>query len=54
VPELLEKIDRITKIYKETVDDTPQVLFDLLEEQRTRLVDAQDELGDYIMASTFV
>ncbi|TET09701.1 MAG: phosphoenolpyruvate carboxykinase (GTP) [Candidatus Thorarchaeota archaeon] len=54
VPELLEKIDRITNIYMETVDDTPQVLFDLLEEQRARLVDAQGEHGDCIMASTFV
>ena len=53
VPELLEKIDRIAKIYKETVDDTPQVLFHLLEEQRTRLVDAQGEHGDCILPSSF-
>jgi phosphoenolpyruvate carboxykinase (GTP) len=54
VPELLDKIDRITKVYKDTVDDTPQVLFELLEEQRIRLVDAQGEHGNWIRASTFV
>ena len=54
VPELLEKIDRIAKTYRETVDDTPQVLFDLLEEQRTRLIETQSEHGDCILPSTFV
>ncbi len=54
VPELLDKIDRITTVYKDTVDDTPQVLFDLLDEQRIRLVDAQREHDDCIMASIFL
>ena len=44
VPELLEKIDRISKTYRKTVDDTPQALFDLLEEQRTRLIETQRDI----------
>ena len=54
VPELLDKIDRITKIYQETVDDTPQILFDVLEEQKKRLLSAQDQFGDCIKPSTLV
>ncbi len=53
VPELLEKIDRITKVYKDTVDDTPQALFDVLEEQKSKLKQAQSEHGDCILPSTF-
>ncbi|MFW9981541.1 MAG: phosphoenolpyruvate carboxykinase (GTP), partial [Candidatus Thorarchaeota archaeon] len=53
VPELLDKIDRISTIYKETVDDTPHVLFDLLEQQRVRLLDARREYGEYISPLTF-
>ncbi|MFW9794602.1 MAG: phosphoenolpyruvate carboxykinase (GTP) [Candidatus Thorarchaeota archaeon] len=53
VPELLDKIDRISTIYKETVDDTPLVLFDLLEEQRVRLLAARREYGEYISPLTF-
>jgi phosphoenolpyruvate carboxykinase (GTP) len=54
VPRLLEKIGRIEKVYRETVPDTPQVVFDILDEQRTRLIDSQKEHGDYILPSTFV
>jgi len=53
VPELLEKIDRIEKLYKETVPDTPQALFDILEDQRSRLLEAQKALGDCIFPSAF-
>ncbi|MHA2026854.1 MAG: phosphoenolpyruvate carboxykinase (GTP) [Candidatus Thorarchaeota archaeon] len=54
VPELLAKIDRIAKVYRDTVDDTPQVLFDLLEEQRNRLLEAQSKLGECIKPSSFL
>jgi phosphoenolpyruvate carboxykinase (GTP) len=54
VPELLDKIDRITKIYHETVADTPQILFDTLEEQRKKLLEAQSNHGDCIKPSSFV
>ena len=54
VPELLEKINRIKKTYKDTVTDTPKVLFDVLEEQRLRLLDAQTKLGDCISPLKFM
>lgn len=53
IPELLEKIARIEKIYRETVPDTPQELFDVLEEQRSRLLESQNALGDCLLPSVF-
>lgn len=53
VPELLEKIDRIEKTYRETVSDTPQILFKILGEQRSRLINSQNELGDCIPPVSF-
>lgn len=48
VKENLAKIDRIEEIYRTQVLDTPQILFDVLEEQRERLLRAQEKYGDYI------
>ncbi|MGQ9816731.1 MAG: phosphoenolpyruvate carboxykinase (GTP) [bacterium] len=48
IPEHLAKIDRIVNIYKTKVIDPPQILFDVLEEQRKRLLDYQKRYGDYI------
>lgn len=48
VPESLAKIDRIKEIYETKVSDAPKVLFDVLEEQRKRLLEAQKKHGDYI------
>ncbi|UCG30554.1 MAG: phosphoenolpyruvate carboxykinase (GTP) [candidate division WOR-3 bacterium] len=48
VPESLAKIDRIKEIYETKVNDTPKILFEVLEEQRKRLLDAQKKHGDYI------
>jgi phosphoenolpyruvate carboxykinase (GTP) len=48
VPESLAKIDRIKEVYETKVKDTPKLLFDVLEEQRKRLLNAQKEHGDYI------
>lgn len=48
IPELLAKLDRMEKIYKNDVADTPAVLFKVLEEQRERLIKAENEKGDYI------
>jgi len=48
VPENLAKIDRVEKIYKEKVSDTPQIVFDTFDEHRKRLKDAQKKYGDYI------
>lgn len=46
IPEGLSKIDRIEKIYKEKVADTPEELFDVLSLQRERLLAAKKEFGD--------
>ena len=48
VPENLAKLDRVEKIYKEKVSDTPQILFDTFAEVRKRLIATGDKLGDYI------
>jgi phosphoenolpyruvate carboxykinase (GTP) len=53
IPELLEKIDRIEMVYRDTVPDTPQLLFDILDEQRNRLIEHQNELGDYILPEKY-
>ncbi|MBN2515203.1 MAG: phosphoenolpyruvate carboxykinase (GTP) [Deltaproteobacteria bacterium] len=47
VPENLAKIDRIERIYLET-SGTPDILFEVLEAQRQRLLEARDKYGDMI------
>jgi len=49
VKENIAKIDRIEEIYKTQVMDAPKVVFDVLEEQRKRLLDAQEKYGEYIL-----
>ncbi|MEA3328615.1 MAG: phosphoenolpyruvate carboxykinase (GTP) [Candidatus Omnitrophota bacterium] len=53
VPENLVKIDRIIKIYKTKVPDTPDILFKILKEQKKRLEDIKLKKGDYITPNTF-
>ena len=48
IPENLAKLDRVEKIYKEKVADTPQLVFETFAEIRSRLKDARKNLGDYI------
>ena len=48
IPENFAKLDRVEKIYKEKVSDTPQILFDTFAEVRKRLKAAQAKYGDYI------
>jgi phosphoenolpyruvate carboxykinase (GTP) len=48
VPENLQKIDRIRKIYETKVKNPPRILFDALEAQRRRLEEARTKYGDYI------
>jgi len=48
IPENLAKLDRVEKIYREKVSDTPQILFDTFSEVRNRLKAAADKHGDYI------
>jgi phosphoenolpyruvate carboxykinase (GTP) len=48
IPENFAKLDRVEKIYKEKVSDTPQILFDTFAEARKRLKEAQGRHGDCI------
>ena len=48
VPELLAKLDRMEKLYKESVADTPPVFFEALEKQRKRLEKIKKDKGDYL------
>jgi phosphoenolpyruvate carboxykinase (GTP) len=46
--ENLAKLDRVEKIYREKVADTPQILYDTFADVRKRLKDAQTKHGLYI------
>jgi len=48
VPQLLAKLDRMEKTYKEGIPDTPPVFYEILEKQRKRLLKAKQDKGDYI------
>ncbi len=47
IPEHLQKIERIEKIYRE-ISDTPEIVFKVLEEQKERLLKTKEEKGDYV------
>ena len=47
VPHLLEKIDRIEKVYR-AEPSIPQIVFDVFETQRKRLIEARKKHGDNI------
>jgi phosphoenolpyruvate carboxykinase (GTP) len=53
VPENLAKIERVQRFYQENVDDTPAQLFEILDQQRSRLVQARESFGDYISPENF-
>lgn len=48
IPEHLAKIERIVNVYKTRVLNPPQILFDVLEEQKRRLLDYKEKYGEYI------
>ena len=48
IPENLAKLDRVEKIYKEKVSDTPQILYETFAKVRDRLKAAADKHGDTI------
>jgi phosphoenolpyruvate carboxykinase (GTP) len=48
IPENLAKLDRVEKIYREKVADTPQILYDTFAEVRARLKAAAAKHGDHI------
>jgi len=51
VPENLSKIDRVIESWKNSTNDTPAVLFTVLEAQRERLLQAQRAFGDEVKPS---
>jgi phosphoenolpyruvate carboxykinase (GTP) len=53
VPENLAKIERIKTIYEKQVSNTPKIIFEVLEDQRRRLIKAREEHGDYISPDKF-
>lgn len=48
VAENLAKIQRVMEFYKTKVPDTPQIMFEVLKEQRQRLYLAREKYGNYI------
>jgi len=48
IPENLSKIERMKEIFNTRVQDTPEILFEVLKEQKERLLSAQKKHGDYI------
>lgn len=48
VPENLSKIERVEKFYRENVVDMPDEVWQVLDQQRERLLKAQERFGDYI------
>ncbi|MEM2320229.1 MAG: phosphoenolpyruvate carboxykinase (GTP) [Candidatus Bathyarchaeia archaeon] len=53
VPENLAKIERVKHFYREKVSDTPEELFQILDQQRERLIKARERFGDYISPENF-
>ncbi len=48
IPNLLAKYDRVEKIYRDKVADTPQIVYDTFAAIRKRLTDMQAEKGDNV------
>lgn len=53
VPENLSKIDRIIKIYNDLGSGVPDILFEILKEQKTRLENLKNKEGEYISPFSF-
>ncbi|MEM3641153.1 MAG: phosphoenolpyruvate carboxykinase (GTP) [Candidatus Bathyarchaeia archaeon] len=53
VPENLTKIERVKKFYREKVTDTPEELFQILDQQYKRLIKAKENFGEYILPENF-
>jgi len=54
IPENLAKIERILEIYKKDVADTPPLLFEVLAQQKKRLLAAKEKYGNYIVPNSFI
>jgi len=47
IPESLAKIERVMKFFTSQVTDTPKIFFDVLEEQKKRLIAYREKYGEY-------
>lgn len=47
--ENLAKIERVEKFYRDNVTDAPELLFEILNQQRERLLKARKQFGDYML-----
>jgi phosphoenolpyruvate carboxykinase (GTP) len=54
IPENLAKVERVEEFYRTQVPDAPLVLFDVLADQRERLLKARERFGDYVAPESFV
>ena len=54
VQENIHKIERISDIYRKEGDDIPSEVFDMLNQQKERLLSAKSAFGDYITPDKFV
>jgi len=54
VPENLAKIERVIKFLNEKVEDAPEEVFKILNEQKERLIKAREKFGDYISPEKFI
>jgi phosphoenolpyruvate carboxykinase (GTP) len=53
VPENLRKIERVKEFWTTQVSDTPEKLFQILDEQAKRLIEARERFGNYIPPDRF-
>ena len=53
VPENLAKLDRVERFFGSEVPDAPPVVFEVLEQQRRRLLEARGRFGDYVSPEHF-
>ncbi|MGC8863630.1 MAG: phosphoenolpyruvate carboxykinase domain-containing protein, partial [Armatimonadota bacterium] len=53
VPENLAKLDRVEAFHRENVSDAPERLFEILDAQRQRLLQAREKYGDLIPPDRF-
>ncbi len=53
VPENLAKLDRVERFHRENVPDAPPQVFEILAQQRERLLEARAKFGDYIAPDQF-
>jgi phosphoenolpyruvate carboxykinase (GTP) len=54
IPEHLKKINRIEKMYRAEILDAPHIFFDVLNEQRQRLLEAREQYGECVSPYKFL